>query len=127
MSPTPTVQGQGVVPRQKARGSERRLHRRFQIAIPVEYVVGDLRGVATTSDISRRGVFIRLDQPLPVGEAATLTLDWPAILSENAALRLEIKGRVLRSDENGTAIGISRHEYRVRKRHIALPSSNDPQ
>jgi hypothetical protein len=66
---------------------------------------------------------------------ATLLLDWPAMLNENAALRLEINGRVLRNEENGAAISISRHEYRVRKRHIAvvtdaginLPSSNDPQ
>ena len=116
MSPTPTVQDQGVGPRQKVGGSERRIHRRFQIAIPVEYVVGDLHGTATTSDISKRGVFIRLDQPLPVGETATLLLDWPAMLNENAALRLEIKGRVLRNDENGAAISINRHEYRVRPR-----------
>ena len=119
MSPTRAVQSQGVVPRQKASGSERRSHRRFQIAIPVEYVVGGLRGTATTSDISRRGVFIRSDQPLPVGEMATLLLDWPAKLNEDAALWLQINGEVLRNDENGAAISVACHKYRVRKRHIA--------
>jgi hypothetical protein len=61
-------------------------------------------------------VFIRLDQPLPVGEVATLMLDWPAMLNEHAALWLEINGRVLRSDGNGAAISVGSYEYRVRPR-----------
>ena len=116
MPPTPTVQGQGVIPRQKSRGPERRLHRRFQIAIPVGYIVGDHGGLTTTSDLSSHGVFIRLDSPLTVGEAVTLLLDWPVMLNENAALRLQITGRVLRNDENGAAISVRSYEFRVRPR-----------
>jgi hypothetical protein len=119
MHSTPAVRGQGVIPRQNGSESERRSHRRFCIEIPVEYVVGNLCGTATTSDISSGGVFIRSGRPLPVGKVATLMLKWPVMLSENAALWLQITGEVLRNDENGAAIRLARHKYCVRKRHIA--------
>ena len=95
---------------------ERRAHWRFQMAIPVEYVVGDQCGLTTTSDLSSHAVFINLDRRLAVGEPVRLLLDWPAMLNENAALRLKISGRVLRSDDNGAAISVCRHEFRVRSR-----------
>ena len=95
---------------------ERRAHWRYRMAIPVEYVVGDQRGLTTTSDLSSHAVFINLDRRLAVGEPVRLLLDWPAMLNENAALRLEIKGGVLRSDDNGAAISVCSYEFRVRSR-----------
>lgn len=107
MSPAPSLKfGQAPY--------ERRHHQRFPIAAQTQYVLTGIRGQAVTSDISSGGVFMKTDRILPVDKQVQLFIDWPAMLDQRCPLRLVIVGRVLRSGESGTAIGIIRYDFRIR-------------
>ena len=107
MSPAPS-------PRFVKAPYERRQHQRFPITAQAQYVLTGIRGQAVTSDISSGGVFIKTNRILPVGKQVQLLIDWPALLDQRCPLRLAIVGKVLRSDQSGTAIGIVRYDFRIR-------------
>jgi hypothetical protein len=46
-------------------------------------------------------------------------IDWPALLDQRCPLRLVITGKILRSDQTGTAVGIIRYDFRIRPRSAA--------
>ena len=117
MSPTPTPRNRAAVePRVRQRAVERREHVRFPISMPAEYVLGCVRGSAVTCDLSSGGIFVKADRLLPIGKRVDLYIDWPAVLDDRAALRLVVKGLVLRSGWRGSAIRIAHYEFRVRSR-----------
>ena len=65
------------------------------------------------SNIGSGGVFLKAQNPLPVGQQVELFLDWPAMLDGRRPLRLVIKGRALRSSARGTAVRLLRYEYQL--------------
>ena len=95
---------------------DRRRHRRFRIAVPVEYVLRDCRGFAITRDMSSRGIFIKTSQVLKVGKRVRLLVDWPVELNGSTPLSLIVVGKVLRSGRHGTAVSVLQHEYRLRRK-----------
>src|SRR5689334_10245726 len=95
---------------------ERRQTQRFPIAAQTQYIIAGMRGQAVTSDISSGGVFMKTTELLPLGKQIQLFIDWPALLDKRCPLRLVITGKILRSDESGTAIGIIRYDFRIRPR-----------
>ena len=103
-------------PRPRFAPYERRQHQRFPIAAQAQYTLTGTRGRAVTSDISSGGVFVKTDRILPLGKQIQLLVDWPALLDQRCPLRLVIVGRILRSDDVGTAIGIIRYDFRIRPR-----------
>lgn len=107
MSPAPSLRF-GKAPH------ERRHHQRFPITAQAQYVLTGIRGQGVTSDISSGGVFLKTDRILPVNKQIQLFVDWPALLDQRCPLRLVITGKTLRSDANGTAIGIIRYDFRIR-------------
>ena len=110
MSPAP---GQRFAP------YERRQHQRFPITAQSQYALAGKRAPATTLDISSGGVFFKAEKILPVGKQIQVFIDWPALLDQRCPLRLVITGRVLRSDQTGTAVGIVRYEFRIRPKSAA--------
>ena len=117
MSPTPAPRGRAVVEQRTRRRTVDRRHRaRFSIAMRAEYVLGGDRGSAVTCDISSGGIFVKADRLLPVGKQVHLYIEWPAVLDDGTALRLVVKGRVLRSGWRGSAISMGQYEFRVRTR-----------
>lgn len=101
----------------------RRLHQRFPIRAEAEYIVEGRRGPATTRDISSGGVFLRTDAILKAGEPVQVWIDWPARL-DGRRLRLVFFGRVVRSNEAGTAVEATRYEFRVCAQKQARPESS---
>ena len=99
--------------------SGRRQHRRYPISAESQYVWKGNRGRATTVDISSGGVFLKSEATLPVGRAIEVWIDWPALLDQRLPLRLVIRGKVLRSDARGTAVGTTHYEFRLRPRSAA--------
>ena len=93
---------------------ERRHHQRFPSNAQTQYILTGIRGQAVTSDISSGGVFLKTDRVLPVSKQIQVFIDWPALLDQRCPLRLVITGKVLRSDESGSAIGIIRYDFRIR-------------
>lgn len=96
-----------------------RQHQRFPITVPAEYVFGGKRFQAMTRNVSSGGVFLKTDTVLPGGEPIQVLIDWPVLLEERCHLRLVIFGKTVRSDWTGTAVEITRYEFRTRAPHPA--------
>jgi PilZ domain-containing protein len=91
----------------------RRQSQRFPISVPAEYILDDAKQSTTTANISRSGVFIHAKEKLPVGRSVRLAIDWPVALDGRCQLRLVVFGHIVRSQNNGAAICIQRHEFRL--------------
>src|SRR5438045_3464140 len=94
---------------------EQRSHRRYEMALEFRCKP---RGssetlVGKTCDLSRQGVRFRAEKTFLPGRMLQLHIRWPFLLAEVCPLQLVILGRVLRSDQSGTVITITRHEFRT--------------
>ena len=93
-----------------------RRHRRYPIALEVQYKSMQNRlpqmGVGTTVNISSGGVLFRSPQPLPARSPIEMALTWPFSLSD-CALKLVMRGRVVRSDAQSTAVQVTHYEFRT--------------
>jgi hypothetical protein len=90
---------------------ERRKYERFPITAQAEYILARNRSQATMQNIGRGGVLLKPDLILQVGESIEVLIDWPVPLDQRCPPRLLMFGKVLRSNEAGTAVGIARYEW----------------
>jgi PilZ domain len=74
--------------------------------------------LASTKDIGSGGVLLKAEKPLRLGESIQVSIDWPVLLDERCPLRLVIFGKVVRSDDSGSAVGILRYEFRIRPKRV---------
>lgn len=112
MSSAPAATPVGAYP------PERRLHKRFPIALNADYRIlrrgrVDGLGSARTINIASRGVLLEADISLAAGSPIELFINWPLRLQGVCPLRLFVSGRVLRSDHRGVAIEAKHHEFRT--------------
>jgi hypothetical protein len=105
MSPTPSLQ-------RTLTTHDRRSNPRFRISAQVEYTIGRLHGKGMIQNISGRAFFMQIGRTLPVGRPLELLIDWPTTLEGNLRCRLSVKGKVLRSTADGTAVGVLGFECR---------------
>jgi hypothetical protein len=98
--------------------SDRRSKRRYPIELPLQYkimknylVLGT--GTGTSVDLSSGGIAFKSNEPLKVGSYLELSIGWPVLLNQSCPLKLVASGRVVRSNENGTAIKLDRYEFRT--------------
>lgn len=94
---------------------ERRGFQRFSIECDVQYrVIGiDVSGSGKTLNLSRSGALLAIDRLLSPGLRVEVEIDWPVRLA-GRALKLAIKGRIIRSTKNHDAVvgmTISWHEF----------------
>jgi hypothetical protein len=98
---------------------ERRSRQRFPLALELEYrLLGDneFHGSGQTRNISSRGVLFEVAdwRPWqPFSGCIELMVSWPCLLNGVCALKLIMKGRVVRSDGRGIAIESKQHEFRT--------------
>jgi hypothetical protein len=93
---------------------ERRRYRRFPLSLALRYRLGSgLSGTGELLNMSSGGLFFRGGGPLPLGEMIEADISWPMRLDETKPLQLRIRGMVVRSGEEGTAVAISRYEFRT--------------
>ena len=94
---------------------ERRLHRRYPIALHVQYTLRKREeicgGSGGTVDISTGGVIFKTKDPLPPSGEIDLTLDWPFLLNHACALKLLAHGWIVRSDTKGTAVRVVSYDF----------------
>lgn len=100
---------------------EHRLHRRYPIVLPVQYKILhqiSFVGSGKTLNISSGGIFFEAEDHLPLAlrSKIELVLRWPFLLEGRRPLKLVVHGRVVRSDATGTAVQVTSHEFRTRKR-----------
>jgi hypothetical protein len=98
--------------------TDQRLHRRYPIALTVEYKLlnkgrVERQGSGRTINISSGGIFFETDEPLPAQGRIELLLDWPFLLQGVCALKLIMRGHIVRSGTKGIAVAAEQHEFRT--------------
>jgi hypothetical protein len=111
-----TSKTRGVEPDQIA--GDRREDRRYTISLEVRYKLIRRRrvldtGVGCTVDLSSGGILFEADRPLPVGLNLELSIEWPALLNDIAPMRLQVVGRIVRTENNRVALRTVQHEFRT--------------
>jgi len=92
---------------------------RFPIRLPVSLKSGASGKFAETQNISANGVLFRMDADVPVGSAVDFILSLPAdVVGAEADVRVDCRGRVVRSFEDGgrRGVGVVIDEYRFERR-----------
>lgn len=92
---------------------DRRRHRRFPVALELQYrLLGGEGGTGELINISSGGLLFRSTSLLPKGELIEVELAWPTPLDAAQPTRLCIHGIIVRSDAGGTALTIGKYEFR---------------
>jgi hypothetical protein len=94
----------------------------------VRYTVLGRRGLEETGEgktvnMSSCGVLFTCGGHLQPGRRVRLCISWPVPLNEKCALKLVVRGRVVRSEEGRAAIEIQQHEFRTQPSGAA-PDAN---
>ena len=104
---------------------DQRLHRRYPVTLELEYKLlkrGRVvqRGSGRTLNISRSGVLFEANQALAPGGLIELMIRWPISLQGICPLKLLVRGRVVRiDDDKGVAIRVTYREFRTARRQNA--------
>jgi len=103
---------------------ERRSHKRYPIELDLRYKLFNRarvmqEGLGRTCDLSTGGVLFRLDQSLPKGSRAELSVDWPLRLDGVCPLQVLISGQVVRSWAKAAVVRITHYEFRTRGNQFA--------
>jgi hypothetical protein len=98
--------------------ADQRLHQRYPIALRVEYKLlkkgrAERLGSGRTLNISSGGILFESDNPLPLSGRVELAMEWPFLLEGVCALKLVMRGQIVRSDTTGIAVQIMQHEFRT--------------
>jgi hypothetical protein len=95
---------------------ERRSRERFPLALAVEYRLLDYDerwGAGKTCNISSTGALFEVSERRLLSGSIELLVSWPCLLDGVCALKLVMKGRVVRSEGRGVAIESRYHEFRT--------------
>ena len=101
-------------------GADRRVNARFPCRLAVSYHALEhpfFSGQATseTVNISSKGLLFAVNEPLEPNQLLQVSVDWPARLENEVALKLVAEGRVIRVIDGQAAVRIDKYEFRTRK------------
>lgn len=104
---------------------DRRSDRRYRIQLDLRWKLIHRRkvqetGSGQTIDLSSGGVLFESPKALPVGLNVELSIAWPVLLHNTAAMQLVILGRIVRSEGTRVGLRITQHEFRT----LAMPQEN---
>lgn len=106
----------------KAPETERRLHRRYWIRLPIQYRLHGSsprkpNSVGKSLNISRGGVLFQTNEKkLSVGQSMKILIDWPVRLEGECQLKLVMWGRIVRRDGRLVAVSVVRREFQTTKK-----------
>jgi hypothetical protein len=80
-------------------GADKRMARRFTLTLPVSVRDQEREEIASTRDISSRGICFYMDRRLEKGSEIELTLTLPPEITMTEAIRVHCKGRVVRVED----------------------------
>jgi hypothetical protein len=100
-------------------GVERRIHRRFDLALPMLVRVRAQTSQlleASTKDISARGLYFHLDGDFELGTELECEVTLPPELCQGNAIQVKCKGRIVRvergvDEQIGVAATIEDYEF----------------
>src|SRR5580704_2589923 len=95
---------------------ERRSHNRYPISLEVEYTLlnrGHIErfGYGRTVNVSSNGILFEADDALPAGRLIQLAMKWPFLLDGACALKLHVRGTIIRSHIKNAAVQMIHHEF----------------
>jgi hypothetical protein len=97
------------------RPSGRRSQKRwaFRRELRFSYRSGDaiFLGSGRTQDLSEDGVRFENDHQVPVNSEIELRISWPILLQDVCPLELVVRGRLIRSDRDGSVLHVSFREF----------------
>jgi hypothetical protein len=96
---------------------ERRASWRFPIVCDVRYRVArvEVFSRGKTVNMSSGGMLLAIDRVLPPNLQVDVEVDWPVKLADQVSLKLVVKGKIVRSEQNDVAlVGIKISRYRFR-------------
>ncbi len=101
----------------RERDLERRLRRRYNLDLDVRcrplhtslMVSGRIR------DMSSKALCFLADEMFARGTMVELCIEWPAVLFDGSALQLKVRGPVIRSEGQQTAVLVSCYEFHTRR------------
>lgn len=122
MSPAPALK-RAVTPLE-VRSRDQRLHQRYPVMLELEYKVLEGRrvtrsGHGRTLNISSGGLLFETANGMEAkpsaipDETIELSIKWPISLGETCALKLLLRGRIVRQDSARLAVRTERHEFRT--------------
>jgi hypothetical protein len=76
------------------------------------------KGEGKTTNVSSCGILFTCEHRLAVGRRVKLCINWPVLLNGKVALKLVVRGRVVRSEEGCAAIEIQQHEFRTQSASV---------
>jgi hypothetical protein len=99
------------------RPSGRRSQKRwaFRRELRFSYRSGDAMflGSGRTQDLSEDGVRFENDQQVPANSEIELRISWPILLQDVCPLELVVRGRLIRSDREGSVLHVSCREFQT--------------
>jgi len=105
---------------ESASHDERRAMRRFDMRLPASVRIGGAEGsvlLTETQNVSARGVFFYLTQPIPLGTEFEVTLTLPPHVTLTDSVQIRFNARVVRVEEPrpsslvGVGALIEEHEF----------------
>jgi PilZ domain len=98
---------------------DRRASRRYDVGLELRYRIitanGSGRlGFGTARNLSRGGVLVQTDEPLPTGLQVELCVKWPYQLQNVCPLDLVIIGHTVRLDGARTAVRSASYSFHTR-------------
>ena len=92
---------------------------RFPVKLPVSVKLNAGASATETQNISANGVLFEVDSDMPIGSTVDFTISLPAaIVGATTDVRVDCRGRVVRSTEEGgrRGVGVVIDEYRFERR-----------
>jgi PilZ domain len=92
---------------------------RFPIKLPIAVKSKSGDSCTETENISANGVLFQMDSDMPIGSLVDFTISLPAeVVGAAADVRVDCRGRVVRSSEDGgrRGVGVVIDEYRFDRR-----------
>jgi hypothetical protein len=86
-----------------------------------------IRGTGVSLNFSRTGIEFTTNVPLPVGGEIEFSVNWPAELNAQCALKFMGTGRVVRAADDRAAVKICKYEFRTRRKQSAEPRVMQPE
>lgn len=92
---------------------------RFPVKLPISVRSKSGESHTESQNMSANGVLFQMDADMPVGSLVDFTISLPAeIVGADADVRLDCRGRVVRSSDDGgrRGVGVVIDEYRFERR-----------
>ncbi len=98
-------------------GAERRVHRRFDLALPIRVRVNAQAAQpveTSTTDISARGIYFNLSGNFELGAELECEVTLPPELCQGKSIQVKVKGRIVRVErgqEDTVGVAASIEDY----------------